>query len=53
MGLLKRQYLDKLMEEAVNSETHCIMCEELKNEEEQSLGRDLCFSCYCDTEGRE
>lgn len=53
MGLLKRQYLAKLEDEAVDPETHCIMCSEPKNQEERDIGRDLCFSCYCDTEGRE
>ena len=53
MGLLKRQYLAKLEEEAVDPETHCILCSEPKNQEERDIGRDLCFSCYCDTEGRE
>ena len=53
MGLMKRYYLDKMMDEAVDPETHCTLCSEPKNQEEQNIGRDLCFSCYCDTEGRE
>jgi len=53
MGLMKRYYLDKMMDEAVDPETHCILCGESKTQEEQDIGRDLCFSCYCDTEGRE
>lgn len=34
-------------------ESKCIMCNETKTKEEQDIGRDLCWSCYLDTEGRE
>ena len=53
MRLSKRQYYEMLEDEAVDPETHCIMCSEPKNQEERDIGRDLCFSCYCETEGRE